>query len=122
MFHHKAYGRAGLSATETFEYSLGRRYRKRRSLLIVERTARDIVCTSFLQSNEVPDHINDLRRVKNPVNGILRNHILLLVNLFVFYILYRDRVLSLLGRLLLRHTAYLVFINGLLHLPRRQEF
>ena len=68
----------------------------------MEGAARSVVGTSFLQSNEVAHHIDDLSRIENPVDGILRYHILLLVNLFVFNIL---------------DLIDMTLINCLLHLP-----
>ena len=84
----------------------------------MERTARDIVGASFLQSNEVTYHIHDLSRVENPVYGILRYHILLLVNLFVLDVLHILERILLLCRLFLRRSLVdLILIDGLLHLP-----
>ena len=53
----------------------------------MERTTCDIVGTSLLQRNEVPHNIDNLRRVQNPIYGILWYHLLLFVNLFVVNIL-----------------------------------
>ena len=68
----------------------------------MERTARSIVGTSSLQSNEVPYYIDNLSRIYNPVYGILRYHLLLLVNLLVFDIL---------------HMSDFILVYSLSHLP-----
>ena len=84
----------------------------------MERTARDMIGTSFLQSHEVPYHIHDLGRIENPVYRLLRYHILLLVNLFVLDVLHILERILLLCRLFLRRSLVdLILIDGLLHLP-----
>ena len=82
----------------------------------MERAARDMVGSALLQSHEVPHDIHDLGRVQYPVYRLLRNHILLLVNLFVLYILHLRAFLGLLRWLLARELD-LILVNGLLHLP-----
>ena len=84
----------------------------------MERTARDMIGTSFLQSHEVSYHIHDLGRIENPVYRLLRYHILLLVNLFVLDVLHILERILLLCRLFLRRSLVdLILIDGLLHLP-----
>ena len=84
----------------------------------MERTARDMIGTSFLQSNEVTYHIHDLSRIEDPVYRFLRDHMLLSVYLFVLDILYlRERILLRLRLFPYRSLMNFIFIDGLLHLP-----
>ena len=68
----------------------------------MERAARSVIGTPFLQSNEVPNHICNLHRIENPVDGILRYHLLLLIHLFIFHI---------------PDIHHLILIEGLAYLP-----
>ena len=113
VFHHETDSSAGLSATETLIYSLGRRYGKLRGLFVMERAAGLVIGPALLQSNEITHHVNNLRGVKYLVYSILRYH-LLLVNLFVinlFSIILHFWLSS------LRRLLDLIFINRLAHLP-----
>ena len=75
MLHHETYSRARLTATETFEYTLGRRDHKRRGLLIMKRTTSLVGGSSPLKSHEVTYHILDLSKVEYSVYRILWYHI-----------------------------------------------
>ena len=118
MLHDKADSCAGLAATEAFIYAFAGRNGKRRGLLIMERTARDMIGTSFLQSNEVTYHIHDLRRIEDPVYRFLRDHMLLLVYFLVLDILdLRERIILRLSLFPYRSLMNFILIDGLLHLP-----
>ena len=50
----------------------------------MKRAACEIVGSALLKSHEVTYHIDDLRRVENPVYSVLRYHPLLFVYRFIF--------------------------------------
>jgi len=83
----------------------------------MERAARDMVGSALLESHEVTHYIHDLSRVENPVYRLLRNHFLLLVNLFVFHILCCRLFRILCCSWLFTRELYFIFVNRLLHLP-----
>ena len=82
----------------------------------MERTARKMVGSALLQGHEVTHDIHDLSRVQYLVYRLLRNHILLLVHLFVFDILHLHIFLRLGFRLFTRKLD-LILVDSLLHLP-----
>ena len=119
MFHDKTHRRSGLSATEALVYAFGWGNIERRCLFIMERTACGKIRTPPLEGHEITYDIGNLGRIENPVNCLVRNHLLLLVNLFVidvFHITHKiipGIITGVIGTCLMDF----ILVNGLFHLP-----
>ncbi len=74
VLHHEVDGVAALAATEALVDSFRGRDDERGGLLVVERAARHVVDTLFLECHVVADDFDDVRRGENPVYCFAIDH------------------------------------------------
>ena len=70
MLHQKGDGIAAFAATKTFIDFFGRRYGKRRALLIMKRTKAYIIRSPFFQFHKFAHYINNVDTASDLLYGI----------------------------------------------------
>ena len=80
VLHHKAHCTAGLAAAEAFVDALARRHRETRCLLMMERTARNVVCPPSLEGDKIAHHLLNAGGVKYAFYCCVVNHSFLFIS------------------------------------------
>ena len=76
VLHQETGRRTALAADETVTDILGGRHHKRRITVVVERTKALVVHATLTECHELTDHVDNLRRIDNPVYCRPVNHII----------------------------------------------